>query len=154
MSEYFIGQIFNEMYPPEASEWCNDNQAYIEEIEPLNNVRRFEIKAVPLPTPAENEREFKRSFFFIPSFGWYRKKPKGYQSAVESLNSAFNIVTIIGKLPAETLIFYQTPNFTDPSTLTEEWLVAHQIKNEEMTTEQFGTFYATFLTVWNTQEHN
>lgn len=153
MAEYYIGQIFNEMYPTEAAEWCNDNQAYIDEIEPLNNVRRFEIKAMPLPTPADYEAQFKKSFFFIPNYGWYRKVPKGYQSAVESLNSAFNVVKVIGKLPAEKLIFYQTPDFTDPSTLTEEWLVAHQTKNAEMTVEQFGAFYVMFQEAWNTQEH-
>lgn len=29
-----IGQIFTEMYPPEAAMWCNNNNAYMEEIEP------------------------------------------------------------------------------------------------------------------------
>lgn len=153
MTEYYIGQIFEEMYPPEAAEWCNNNQAYIDEIEPLNEVRRFEIKAVIPPTPEEYETQFKKSFFQIPSYGWYRKVPKGYSSAVESLNTAFNIVSILGKLPENTLIFYETPDFSDPTTLTEEWLVAHQIKNQEMTAEQFGAFYATFMTAWNTQEH-
>lgn len=47
---YYIGQIFEEMYPVEAADWCNNNNAYIDEIEPLNNVRRFEIKEV-VPTP-------------------------------------------------------------------------------------------------------
>lgn len=56
MTEYYIGQIFEGEYPPEAAEWCNNrNDAYIDEIEPLNNVRRFEIKEIPQPT-AEEER--------------------------------------------------------------------------------------------------
>ena len=33
------------------------------------------------------EADFKDNFFFIPTFGWYRKVPKGYSSAVESLNT-------------------------------------------------------------------
>ena len=41
---YEIGQIFEGMYPKEAADWCADNNAYIDEIEPLNQKRRFEIK--------------------------------------------------------------------------------------------------------------
>lgn len=55
MAEYYIGQIFTGMYPPEAAEWCNNNNASMNEIEPLNDKRRFEIKAVEpyVPTPEE-----------------------------------------------------------------------------------------------------
>lgn len=39
-------QVFTEMYPPEAAEWCNEGGLYhIEEIEPENGVRRFQIVA-------------------------------------------------------------------------------------------------------------
>lgn len=44
MAEYYIGQIFIGIYPADAADWCNENNAYIDEIEPLNNTRRFEIK--------------------------------------------------------------------------------------------------------------
>lgn len=53
MTEYKIGQIFEEMYPEKAAEWCNGNNAYIEEIEAKKGVRRFEIKAVPEPSEEE-----------------------------------------------------------------------------------------------------
>lgn len=101
----------------------------------------------------EREASFKQSFFEIPNFGWFRKVPKGYSSAVESLNTAFNAVTILQKLPANMLIFYQEPDFTKPEECTEEWLVEHQIFNQEMTAQEFGTFYMAFMTAWNTQEH-
>ena len=39
-----IGQIFEYTYTPEAAEWCNNNNCYIEEIEPIDGVRRFEVK--------------------------------------------------------------------------------------------------------------
>ena len=56
-NEYYIGQIFEDEYPPEAAYWCNNHaDAYIAEIEPLNNIKRFEIKEVPSLTP-EQERE-------------------------------------------------------------------------------------------------
>ena len=85
--------------------------------------------------------------------GWYRKVPKGYSSAVESLNTAFNAVLSLNKLPANTLIFYTAPDFTKPEECTEEWLIAHQFRNAEMTKEQFIQFYSVFMTAWNATEH-
>lgn len=101
----------------------------------------------------KREANFKAQFFEIQNYGWYRKIPKGYSSAVESLNTAFNVVSIMGKLPADMLIFYATPDFSDPEQCTEEWLVEHQVKNQEMTEQEFGQFYVLFMTAWNTQEH-
>lgn len=46
---YEIDQIFEGAYTPEVAEWCNSNNAYIEEIERANDVRRFQIKAIPQP---------------------------------------------------------------------------------------------------------
>ena len=48
-----IGQIFEEKYPPEVALWCNNNNAYIEEIEPIDGHRRFQVVAVPEPTAEE-----------------------------------------------------------------------------------------------------
>ena len=102
---------------------------------------------------AKRETDFKSKFFKIPGFGWFRKVPKGYQSAVECLNLAFNNVSILGKLPAETLIFYTQPDFTKPEECTEEWLIEHQTKNAEMSAQEFGQFYAAFSVAWNNEEH-
>lgn len=105
------------------------------------------------------QQDFKSKFFEIKNFGWYRREPKGYSSAVESINSAYNSFTEMQKLglaenfPANTLIFYQQPDFTKPEQCTEEWLVAHQMLNQEMTPQQFGQFYIGFIQAWNTQEH-
>ena len=101
----------------------------------------------------KREADFKVDFFYIPDFGWFRKQPKGYSSAVESLNTAFNAVTIMQKLPAGMLIFYQAPDFTKPEECTEEWLIEHQTYSEEMTAQEFGSFYVGFMTAWNNQEH-
>lgn len=99
------------------------------------------------------KEEFLKQFFKIDGYGYFRKQPKGYGSAVESLNTAFNIVTVLGNLPANTLTFYAEPDFTIPEQCTEEWLVENAIKNEVMTPSEFGTFYAQFMMAWNTQEH-
>lgn len=51
-----IGQIFENTYTIEAAEWCNQNNCYIEEIEPINGVRRFEIKEVQPYVETEEDR--------------------------------------------------------------------------------------------------
>ena len=101
----------------------------------------------------QREVGFKSTFFLIPGYGWFRRVPKGYQSAVECLTLAFSNVSVLGKLPANTLIFYTEPDYTDPHQCTEEWLIAHQIFNEEMTAKEFGQFFAAFSVAWNTAEH-
>lgn len=55
MAEYYIGQIFENTYPAEAAEWVNDNNCYIDEIEPLGDVRRFEIFEVSPYVPTQEE---------------------------------------------------------------------------------------------------
>ena len=104
----------------------------------------------------QRKQEFLKYFFKVQYNGqdlYFRKQPKGYSSAVESINTAFNIVNSIGTLPAGSLIFYETPDFTDKTQCTEEWLIEHQVKNEQMNVTEFSTFYARFITAWNTQEH-
>lgn len=52
-----IGQIFEKEYPSEAAEWCNESgKAFIKEIEPVNDVRRFQINAIPEPTEEEKNK--------------------------------------------------------------------------------------------------
>lgn len=101
----------------------------------------------------QRKAQFYNIFFEIPNFGCYRKVPKGYGSAVESMNTAFNIVTVLGQLPSNTLTFYTKPDFTIEEQCTEEWLIANSFKNKEMTASEFGAFYAQFMTAWNNQEH-
>ena len=51
-TDFYVGQIFEETYPPEAAQFCNDSRKYyIDEItKPEDTVRKFEIKAIPDPT--------------------------------------------------------------------------------------------------------
>lgn len=68
-----INQIFEGSYPPEAAGWCNENNAYIEELAPVTKdvaekneigeevtqtktLRRFQIKAIPEVPLAELKR--------------------------------------------------------------------------------------------------
>ena len=52
-----LGQIFENTYPIEAAEWCNANNCYIEEIEPIDGVRRFEVKEVIPYVETEEEKQ-------------------------------------------------------------------------------------------------
>ena len=72
MADYYVGQIFINEYPPEAAQWGDENNYYIDDIEPLGNQRRFEIFAIPEPTPEEQEAEFNRQFFNT-SLGYVRR---------------------------------------------------------------------------------
>lgn len=104
----------------------------------------------------ERQEKFYNNFFEIPEENnviCYRKIPKGYSSAVESINTTLNMVNLLGNLPANTLVFYPKPDFTIPEQCTEEWLVEHQTKNEVMTKEEFMGFYSRFIIAWNNQEH-
>ena len=164
MTNFYIGKIITIDEYEMACNWIeeqNKSHYTVTEIEPFDG-SKFQISDNS-PTAEEQiklrEQNFEANFFEIPVIdgifkgGWFRKQPKGYQSAVESINTAFNAVTVMGLLPADYLIFYTKPDFTDEAQCTEEWLVANQFKNETMTAQEFGQFYVAFMTAWNTQEH-
>lgn len=65
MAEYYIGQIFIETYPEDCADWCNVNNAYITEIEPLNNARRFEIFKQPDPKPIDVDKLTMTAWDFV-----------------------------------------------------------------------------------------
>ena len=55
-----IGQIFECEYPPEAADWCNENDAYIEEREAIESVRQFQIVAISELTQEEIEAKIQK----------------------------------------------------------------------------------------------
>lgn len=51
---FYPGQVFVGEYPPTAAMYCNDNRAYIEEIEKtVEGERQFRIVAIPEPSIEE-----------------------------------------------------------------------------------------------------
>ena len=104
-------------------------------------------------TEQVRKTQFCKNFFEIPDYGWYRKQPKGYSSAIESINTAFNAVSLLKYLPEDYLIFYTAPNFNDEYQCKDTWLIANQVKNQQMNVEEFGIFYKKFVEAWNDQEH-
>lgn len=96
---------------------------------------------------------FKDKFFEISNVGWFRKTPKGYGSAIEALNTAFNVVLSTSILPKGVLTFYKQPDFSKEEQCSESWLLENSFKNDEMTTIEFNAFYSSFVTAWNNEEH-
>ena len=52
-----IGQVFEGEYSPEVAEWCNENNAYIEELKAVEGVRQFKVVAIPEPTAEELQKQ-------------------------------------------------------------------------------------------------
>lgn len=51
---FYIGQIFEKEYPPEAAEWCNQRgDCHITELESNEDIRRFQIVENPQLTAEE-----------------------------------------------------------------------------------------------------
>lgn len=57
MAEFYIGQIFEGKYPPEAAIACNKNGWCIEKI----GDHKYEIKEVVVPAPTKEEQEQARA---------------------------------------------------------------------------------------------
>ena len=56
---FSLNQIFDNTYPPEAAQFCNQNGYRIVEIDNSGGKRRFQIQGVPAPT-AEEQAEQRR----------------------------------------------------------------------------------------------
>ena len=108
----------------------------------------------PMKTDEQKAQERRKQFndnFVITSWGAFRKTPQGYSSAVEAVNTIFNMVNIaqgLNESLAPLLIFYEVPDFTDPKQCTEEWLVANQKTHEPCDLATFMQWYLEFQTIW------
>lgn len=50
--EYYIEQIFEGKYPPEAAIWCNSNNAVMVKLED----KKYQIQAIPEPSEEEKKQ--------------------------------------------------------------------------------------------------
>lgn len=56
----------------DAAAWCNENGAVLEEIEPENGKRRFQVKAIPEPTEEErNALRIDELQKYLDETDWY-----------------------------------------------------------------------------------
>ena len=132
-SEFFIGQIFEGVYPPTAAVYCNSHgDRYIKEIEKTaEGKRQFQIVAVPAPTLEEVKTqklaELERKFL-----AWYETDATvtsslGFVADSDSraMMDTSGLVTTLEAQPAETR---GTVAFMDHDN------VPHQLTLEQMKT--------------------
>lgn len=114
--EFYIGQIFEGVYPPEAANWCNTNSAYIEEI----GERRYEIKAVPEPpAPTKEEQKQARAFAYQAEVDPITSHISRLRDAEQTEEIAAEIAELIAERDAKVEeIKERYPYPTDP--ITEE----------------------------------
>lgn len=150
------------LFALEPDEIMGEKEIEIEVVDPETGETHTETITIPYPVKdpdyeqkqaEKREEEFYSKFFEVQGFGCYRRVPKGYQSAVESMNVLFNIANLTQGVQAGLIIFYQKPDFTKPEECTEEWLVSHQIIMPAMNLQEFMQLYVAFMTAWNTHEH-
>ena len=144
---YTEQELDSQIYNLDKSEYT-DNEYVLEGDEYVLKDEAYEQRQAQ-----KREYNFKAEFFNVEGYGYYRKIPKGYQSAVESMNVLFNIANVSQGIQAGLIIFYQEPDFTDPEQCSEQWLIEHQIVMPAMTLQEFMQLYVTFMTAWNNQEH-
>ena len=155
--EFTEGETFTGEYPPQAAIWCNKGGTHhLEEIDPdEEGNKRFQIVKNPEITAEDRTKDFYNNFV-VTSWGAFRKTPKGYSSAVEAVNTIFNMVNVAQAFTeqlAQLLIFYEVPDFTDAEQCTEEWLVAHQKTHEACDLQTFMQWYLEFQTVWASTQY-
>lgn len=132
-SEFFIGQIFEGVYPPAAAVWCNSHgDRFIKEIEKTaEGKRQFQIVAVPAPTleevKAQKLNELEQKFL-----AWYETDATvtsslGFVADSDSraMMDTSGLVTTLEAQPAETR---GTVAFMDHDN------VAHQLTLDQMKT--------------------
>lgn len=131
--EFYIGQIFEGEYPPEAADWCNERQdAYINRIEDLNEVIRWQITAIPQPTAEDRERKFNKEFFNT-SLGYIRRSVTMSDGAKKDFLSDLLPTIAIGVnsgFPVSVLA-YNKPDMSEP---VSDWTL---YQHTETVTPQF-----------------
>ena len=89
-TNFYPEQIFIGEYPPAAAMWCNENRAYIEEIErTVEGERQFRIVAIPEPTI---EEKITKAYHYLDSMVEKRlddfAKEKKYANIVSACSYA------------------------------------------------------------------
>ena len=105
---------------------------------------------------AEKRKQTFYTHFIKTSLGNYRLEPKGYANAQQSIDTINNMVNALGSLTnqiSEMILFYETPDFTDETQCTEEWLIANQYKAPVMTKEEWTKFYIEFSTLYAQKQY-
>lgn len=141
-NDFYIGQIFEETYPPEAAVYCNSHgDRYITEIEKdAEGNRRFQIVKVPEPT-VDEVRQQKLQELDQKFWAWYENDATvtsslGFvaDSDARAMMDTTGLVTTLEAMPAETR---STVAFMDASN-TPHLLTLEQMKTVQLEIIQNG----------------
>lgn len=141
-SEFFVGQVFEETYPPEAAVYCNSHgDRYIKEIEKTaEGNRRFQIVKVPEPT-VDEVRAQKLAELDQKFLAWYEQDATvtsslGFvaDSDARAMMDTTGLVTTLEATPAESR---STVAFMDASN-TPHLLTLEQMKTVQLEIIQNG----------------
>lgn len=131
-NDFYIGQIFEDAYPPEAAVYCNSHgDRYITELEKEGDKRRFQIVAVPEPSLEEVKsqklQELDQKFMQWYEQGASVKSSLGFvaDSDARAMMDTSGLVTTLEAQPEEargTVVFMDHDN------------VPHQLTLEQMKT--------------------
>ena len=136
--DFYINQKFTGTYPPEAALWCNENKAYIEQIEQAEGVRRFQIKATPEPSlddlKAHKLSQLESEFLdYRTSKNTWTQSSLGFKVNANS-TAYMDVDGLVGLLNSRRVSGQENPTITFmdfdnlPHDLTQDQLVT--IKNE------------------------
>lgn len=83
--DFQLNQTFETNYPPEAAIWCNENNAYIEQLAQVDGKRQFKIVGIPEPTldelKASKAQQLEAAFnTFVESNDSYFTSSLGFES--------------------------------------------------------------------------
>lgn len=96
MTEFYLGQIFEDDYSEEASNFVDENGFTIVDIEPIDGVRRFQIVEVSKETEEERKKRIQelfmtRSDFFDCTIRAWRLREKELLVLIENLLAALPV---------------------------------------------------------------
>jgi hypothetical protein len=110
MNEFYIGQIFDENFPPEASLWCGENNATIKEIiEDGAETRKFQIVEIPkyVPTKAELTAFVSAEADKVASGGFTIVQGENqylFKTTTDNITRCNSVLAMFQVLPADTVI--------------------------------------------------
>lgn len=127
--EFQINQIFESNYPPEAADWCNQqDNCSIQEIDPADGIRRFQIVSDAVPS-LDEVKQFKLDALDAAFLQWYEKDATvasslGFVADSDSraIMDVSGLVTVLELQPESsrsTVSFMDHDNVTHDLTLDE-----------------------------------
>jgi hypothetical protein len=137
MTNFYIGQTFTGIYPPEAAVWCNANNAVITSIE--GGYRIDEVPPEPVPTLQEKEAEFDAQFFNT-SLGYVRRKVTMKDGNMKDFLSDILPLIAVGA-DGVPVVAYTKPDFATDDEPTPQLVVVTQQFIDECKQQVLIDFY-------------